>query len=162
MKRAPATTTTVERLAALSDGVRLRVLQLLESNELSVGEVARVVQLPQSTVSRHLKVLSDAGWIVRRSEGTASFFRLVQDELTPEARGLWTAVRGQVSPPSEQAEDQRRLRAVLVERRTDSLSFFGRHSGEWDHLRNELFGGRFTTVALLSLIRGDWAIADLG
>jgi ArsR family transcriptional regulator len=59
-------------------------------------------------------------------------------------------------------EDQRRLRAVIAERRTDSLTFFGRYAGEWDHLRNELFGERFTSLALLSLLRRDWTIADLG
>lgn len=161
MKRhAPSQLT--DRLTSLGDPVRLRLLRLIETQELSVGEVAKVVQLPQSTVSRHLKTLADAGWLSRRQEGTASFFSLVPDDLAPDARALWAAVRAHLGSSTDLAEDQRRLKAVLAERRTDSQAFFGRHAGEWDALRTELFGGRFTSVALLSLIRGDWTIADLG
>ncbi|CAG1001178.1 putative S-adenosylmethionine-dependent methyltransferase [Phycisphaerales bacterium] len=161
MKPSPAIT-LVDRLASLGDPVRLRLLRLVEGQELSVGEIGKVVQLPQSTVSRHLKTLADAGWLARRHEGTATLFSLVPDDLTSDARTLWAAVRGQVDSQDELKEDQKRLRAVLAERRTDSQSFFGRHGGEWDDLRNELFGGRFTSVALLSLIHRDWVIADLG
>jgi SAM-dependent methyltransferase len=164
MKRAdPANLPLVtDRLAALSDMTRLRVLRLLECEALSVGEIAQVVQLPQSTVSRHLKVLAETGWVVRRSEGTASFYRLLMDDLASESRTLWLAVREQIPSSHEVEEDQRRLRSVLAERKTDSLSFFGRFAGEWDHLRTELFGGRFTSLALLSFLRSDWTIADLG
>lgn len=155
-------TSLLTRLASLGEESRLRLLRLVETQELSVGEIAQVLQLPQSTVSRHLKTLTDAGWLERRAEGTASFFRLVPDDLSPEARTLWAAVRDQVGTPETLAEDARRLRSVLAERRTDSQAFFGRHAGEWDDLRAELFGGRFTSVALLSLIHRDWSIADLG
>jgi SAM-dependent methyltransferase len=164
MKRtdAPNPTQVIDRLAALSDMVRLRILRLLEAEALSVGEVAKVIQLPQSTVSRHLKVLAEAGWVVRRSEGTATFYRVLLDDLSGEARTLWLAVREQIPGTHDVEQDQRRLRSVLAERRTDSLSFFGRYAGEWDHLRTELFGAGFTSLALLSLLRRDWTIADLG
>ncbi|MDX2132684.1 MAG: metalloregulator ArsR/SmtB family transcription factor [Planctomycetota bacterium] len=152
----------LDRLASLSEVARLRLLRLVEMQELSVGEIAQVLQLPQSTVSRHLKTLADAGWLVRRQEGTASYFSLVPDELSPEARTLWSAVRDQIGGDADLADDLRRLKGVLAERRTDSQAFFGRHAGEWDTLRAELFGGRFTSVALLSLIHRDWVIADLG
>lgn len=158
----PSPELVLERLAALNDATRLRILRLLETEALSVGEVAQVVQLPQSTVSRHLKVLADAGWVVRRNEGTATFYRVVLDDLDAGARSLWVAVRGQMARSREAEEDQQRLAGVLAERRTDSLSFFGRNAGEWDHLRTGLFGGRFTTLALLSLLRPDWTVADLG
>jgi ArsR family transcriptional regulator len=163
MKRAdPKPNVIIDRLAALGDMMRLRILRVLESEALSVGEVASVVQLPQSTVSRHLKVLADAGWVIRRNEGTATFYRLIHDDLPADARALWIAVRDQIPAGNELVEDQRRMRAVLADRRTDSLSFFGRYAGQWDHLRNELFGARFTSLALLSLLRRDWSVADLG
>ena len=164
MKRAelPNQVSVTDRLAALSDMTRLRILRLLEAEALSVGELAQVVQLPQSTVSRHLKVLADTAWVNRRAEGTASFYRMLLDDLASDARSLWLAVREQIPGTHEVEEDQRRLRSVLAERRTDSLSFFGRFAGEWDHLRIELFGSRFTPLALLSLLRADWTIADLG
>ncbi|MFA6043881.1 MAG: metalloregulator ArsR/SmtB family transcription factor [Phycisphaerales bacterium] len=151
-----------ERLAALAEPLRLRLLRLVEAQELSVGEIANVVQLPQSTVSRHLKVLADAGWLAKRHEGTATYFQLLADDLDDTGRSLWRAVRENAVSDTDRAEDERRAKAVVADRKTDSLSFFGRHSGEWDHLRHELFGGRFTTVALLSLLRRDWVVADLG
>jgi ArsR family transcriptional regulator len=151
-----------ERLAAISDPVRLRLLRLLEVQELSVGEVGRVVQLPQSTVSRHLKALGDTGWVARRSEGPASLYRLTQDDLSPEARALWLAIREQASSAGEREEDDRRVRAVLAERKIDSQAFFGRLGAEWDQVRTDLFGGRFAGMALLAMLRKDWTIADLG
>lgn len=161
MRRAEETSSVTERLAALGEFVRLRIMRLLESQELSVGEVAQVVQLPQSTVSRHLKVLADGGWVARRNEGTATLYRLVFDDLSPSCRALWRTVREQMSG-GELAEDSRRLAAVLDERKTDSQTFFGRASGEWDAIRAELFGNRFTSLALLSLFRRNWTIADIG
>ncbi|MCH8066054.1 MAG: winged helix-turn-helix transcriptional regulator [Chloroflexi bacterium] len=152
MKRSPVTNLITDRLAALSEMLRLRICRLLERQELSVGEIARVVQLPQSTVSRHLKVLSSAGWLDRRAEGTATMYRLVLDDLEPEARVLWLAVRDQLGGDVQVEDDSRRVEAVVAERRTDSVSFFGRIAGEWDDVRAELFGDEFTTRALLALL----------
>ncbi|HRN52800.1 MAG TPA: metalloregulator ArsR/SmtB family transcription factor, partial [Gemmatimonadaceae bacterium] len=65
MKRTPL----FDRLSALADPIRSRLLLLLERHELTVSELCSVLQLPQSTVSRHLKVLSAAGWLVAREDG---------------------------------------------------------------------------------------------
>ena len=62
----------VSRLASLADPARLRLLALLEAHELQVSELADVLQLPQSTVSRHLKVLAAEGWIAARGERSAN------------------------------------------------------------------------------------------
>jgi len=152
------------RLAVLADKTRLRLLRVLEGAELSVGELAQVFQSPQSTISRHLKVLADAGWIVRRNEGTATFYRMVLDDLTTSARALWLTIREQAAEGdrAELAEDVRRVAAVLDERRTDSQAYFGRVAGEWDAVRQELFGTRFTHHALLQLLTSSWVVADLG
>lgn len=151
-----------ERLAALADIVRLRILRVLEVEELSVGEVANVVQLPQSTVSRHLKVLAAADWIVKRHEGTATLYRLVLDDLSGPARGLWLATRDQVAEQADLEADARRLASVMAERRLDSEAFFGRVGGEWDAIRASLFGHVFTLSALAHLLPSDWVVADLG
>lgn len=151
-----------DRLAALSEPIRLRLLRLLEQEEMSVGEVAKVVQMPQSTVSRHLKILHESGWARRRTSGTASYYRLSHDDLTQATRALWRTVREQMEETASIQEDERRLGAVLAERRTDSLSFFGRVSGEWDAIRTELFGSGFTERALAALLSPDSVVADLG
>lgn len=156
------TQSLLDRLAALGEVVRLRILRLVEAEELSVGEIAKVVQLPQSTVSRHLKVLLDGGWVVKRSEGTTTLYRLLQDDLPPEHRSLWRTVREQMGSEATLDEDLRRLRGVIDERKTDSQTFFGRYGGQWDELRNDLFGARFTSLAMLSLLKRNWVVADLG
>lgn len=152
----------LDLLATLGEQIRLRMLRVLEVEELSVGELAKVVQLPQSTVSRHLKTLSDAGWLLRRSDGAATLYRMLLDDLPQGHRALWVTVRDQMSSDAGLAEDARRLRSVLAERMTDSQSFFGRVAGEWDELRTQLFGDRFTPRALLSLLPSTWAVADVG
>jgi ArsR family transcriptional regulator len=171
MKNPSRTRTVAERLADLGERVRLRLLRVLEREELSVGEVASVVQLPQSTVSRHLKVLGDGQWLAKRTEGTATLYRLVLDDLPPGARALWMAIRDQMgrgdeggnsAEALELAEDDRRLASVLAERRMDSQAFFGRVAGQWDDLRTNLFGSRFTHDALLALLPREWTVADLG
>jgi len=162
MKRLRKANTVTELLATLAEVVRLRILRLLETEELSVGEVAKIVQLPQSTVSRHLKVLADADWLIKRSAGTATLYRLVLDDLSPAARSLWLAVRSQTADSPEFTQDVPRLAGVLAERRVDSQAFFGRVVGEWDNLRARLFGGDFTARAMISLLPRGWTVADLG
>src|SRR5215217_6711695 len=85
-----------ERMSALADSTRSRVLLLLERHELTVSELCAIVQLPQSTVSRHLKALADAGWVGSRAEGTSNLYTVTRD-LDPSARRLWTLVREQVT-----------------------------------------------------------------
>ena len=156
------TTQTADRLDSLSEPVRLRVLSLLASVELSVGEVARVVQLPQSTVSRHLKILAEAGWVAKRASGTATLYRMDAGDLDEPAAALWEPVRESLEGSREIAEDRERLAAVLAERPADSQAYFGRIAGEWEAVRQDLFGERFTLEALLGLVPPRWVVADLG
>ena len=67
--------TVFQRLSSLADATRGRLLRVLDRHELTVGELCGVVQLPQSTVSRHLRILSDEGWVTGRAEGTSRFYR---------------------------------------------------------------------------------------
>lgn len=151
-----------DRLALLSELTRLRLLRLLERQELGVGELARVVQMPQSTVSRHLKMLLDARWILRRAAGTAGRYRMVVDDLEPEAADLWQLARRQLGRPPQIQQDDNRLDEVLRQRRTDTVAYFGRLGGEWDAVRAELFGRLFDGPAILGLLPRDWVVADLG
>jgi ubiquinone/menaquinone biosynthesis C-methylase UbiE/DNA-binding transcriptional ArsR family regulator len=162
MKKIKAPKAVAERLSALSEPVRLRLLRLLEAEELTVGEVAKVVQMPQSTVSRQLKILGESGWLARRSEGTATLYRLVLDDLGAWDRSIWLAVRTGMGDDVEVKEDLRRLKGVVAARRLDSQAFFGKVAGEWDQVRNELFGRGFTGQALLGLLPREWVVADVG
>jgi len=150
----------LDHMTALSDPTRARLLLVLERHELTVSELCAVLQLPQSTVSRHLKALADSAWVVSRSEATSNLYRMVSEALAPSARRLWLLVREQLIATS--AQDDGRLQSVLRERRSKSQEFFSASAGEWDRLRSELFGPRFHVGALLGLIEPSWVVGDIG
>src|ERR1700682_2768489 len=107
--RAPA---ILDHLSALADPPRSRILLLLDRHELTVSELCGIVQLPQSTVSRHLKALADSGWIAARSEGTRRLYTMTRDGLEASARRLWLLVREQIGSTPAAGQDQRRLQAA--------------------------------------------------
>lgn len=149
-----------DRLPVLADPTRARLLRVLAQEELGVGELARVVQVPQSTVSRHLKVLRTDGWVARRREGTASLFRLVQ-ELPPGGSEVWPAVQA-AADLRWSGEDDHRLAAVLAARGGDPTTFFGRNAERWEEVRTELFGTAYALPTVATLLPGDWTVLDLG
>jgi len=157
-QRAPA---ILDHLASLADTTRSRLLLLLDRRELPVSQLCAVMQLPQSTVSRHLKALADAGWVSSRAEGASNVYTMTR-ELDAAARRLWALVREQVGGTPASAEDQRRLLASLSERRAKSQEFFSSSAGQWDRVRDELFGDRFHLAALAALAQPDWIVGDLG
>src|SRR5262245_56813012 len=158
-QRAPV---ILDRMASLADTTRSRILLLLDRHELTVGHLCGVTQLPQSTVSRHLKALADAGWITARAEGTSNLYTMTRDDLDAAARKLWSIVREQVGASSSAAQDQRRLTSVLAERRTKSQESFSSSAGQWDRMRDEMFGERFYLGALAAFADPAWTVGDLG
>jgi ArsR family transcriptional regulator len=149
-------------LTALSDPTRCRILRLLDDYELTVGELCASLQLPQSTVSRHLRVLSDEGWTSARGEGTSRFYKAAADTLEPGARDLWMIVREQLGNSLGTNADQRRAEAVLARRKAKVREFFDSAAGSWDALRSQLVGERTDLLALLALFDSDWVVGDLG
>src|SRR4029453_7937070 len=103
----------LDHMTALSDPTRCRMLLLLEKHELTVSELCTVLQLPQSTVSRHLKTLGDDDWVTSRRDGTSRFYTMPADELDSGAKRLWPLIREQVSSTAGAGQDDRRLLGVL-------------------------------------------------
>jgi ubiquinone/menaquinone biosynthesis C-methylase UbiE/Mn-dependent DtxR family transcriptional regulator len=149
-------------LSTLADALRVRLLLVLEGHELPVSEICEVLQLPQATVSRHLKTLADDGWVTSRREGTSRLYTLAHDELSAPSRALWTIVRDQTVSTAAAQEDARRRKHVVDARRAKSQAFFSSAAGQWDRLRDDLFGQTFHVHALLGLIDDRWIVADLG
>ncbi len=112
-------------------------------------------------MSRHLKILSDDGWVASRADGTSRYYRL-ETALDSAARQLWTIVRDQVAASPAGRQDSRRVDGVLSERRSRSQEFFSSVAGQWDAVRGELFGERSPLAGMLALVDPDWLIADLG
>ena len=149
-------------LTALADVTRSRMLLVLERHELTVSELCAVLQLPQSTVSRHLKTLADAGWVSSRRDGTSRYYTLALDDRGPATRRLWSLLREQVSLTPGADQDARRLRGVLGRRQTKSQEFFASAAGQWDRLREDLFGRGSYLHALPGLLDPEWVVGDLG
>lgn len=149
------------RLETLADPARLRLLHLLADQELTVSELGDVLQLPQSTVSRHLKLLAEQGWVVSRAERTANFYRMANGELPETAQRLWELAAAETRDWSALAHDRLRLSRRLAKRSGEGKAFFAGVAGEWERLRTELYGARFTELALHALLPSDWVVADL-
>ena len=158
MTAAPA---LLDWMTALADPTRARTLRLIERQELSVADLCAVLQLPQSTMSRHLKVLADEGWVSARADGTSRLYRLAMDGLEPSARRLWSLVRDETAATPLAEQDDRRLEGVLAERQTRSQAFFASSAGQWDRLRREMYGDRFDLQALAGLLDAEWTVGDL-
>src|SRR5216110_2404402 len=125
-------------MASLADPTRLRLLRLLERHELGVADLCDILQLPQSTVSRHLKVLLDQRWVRSRRQATNHLYRTILDELDPPARELWLLAREQTDAWPTVEQDRLRLSERLRARETSSEAFFAGAAAEWDRLRDEL------------------------
>src|SRR3954462_10035490 len=151
-----------DRLSALPDPTRSRLLLLLDRHELSVGELCAALQLPQSTVSRHLKTLADENWVTARAEGTTRRYAMHGSTLDPSARRLWHLVREQVSATPLGKHDLSRAERVVHERRTTSQSFFSTRAGQWDKVRSELYGSAADHASFAALLDPDWTVGDLG
>jgi len=152
----------LDQLASLADNTRSRILLLLDGQELSVSELCTVLQLPQSTVSRHLKALAEAGWVSARAEGTSNVYAMSREALDAPSRRLWSLVREQVGASAAAVQDQRRLQATLSARRSKSIEFFASSAGQWDRVRDEMFGDRFHLAAFAAFANPAAVVGDLG
>lgn len=161
MAAAPRTT-VLDRLSVLADQTRSRILLLLDRHELTVGELCTIMQLPQSTVSRHLKLLADDAWLVARGDGTSRFYKMVPSRLDAETKALWSLVRAQMSGSPGATQDARRATGVLAKRRDKALIFFRDEADTWDKMRADMIGSRTDLLALLDLLDEHWVVGDLG
>ena len=149
-------------LQLLAESSRVRLLSVLHADELTVGELVQVVQMPQSTVSRHLKALLEAGWVKRRTEGATSLYRGASQAPGEAAEAIWRAVLDDWTAGRTHTEDQARLRAVLAARTEEAQTLFARIRAEWDAMRDQLFGPDLLLETLLGLMGTEWVVADLG
>ncbi|QQE12765.1 metalloregulator ArsR/SmtB family transcription factor [Planctomycetota bacterium] len=158
----PTPEVLMRQMATLSDETRLRLLRLLERQELGVAELCDILQMPQSTVSRHLKILSEDHWTVSRRAGTTNLYRMIPAELTDSAQELWKLAKEQTEGWATLQQDQIRLTERLRQRRAGVQSFFEGAAAEWGETRHKLYGSMFTHDAIQALIPAEYEIADLG
>lgn len=145
---------------ALADPLRRRLIQVMLKHELSVSELVVILRHPQSTISRHLKVLRNAGLVVARREGTMVFYRCgVRDggSAAVDVQALnWLQGR-----PLDKATEERVQRA-LRRRHGATVALFDRLANQWDELREAAFGDAFAFEAFIGLLPREWTVADVG
>lgn len=120
---------------ALADPSRLRILALLRSMELSVGEMAQLLGQSQPRVSRHVRILADCGLVARRKEGSWVFLMLTdpaRSEPLFDAIDRW----GDADARAEFASDVARLEAVRADRAEAAARYFAAHAATWDNIRS--------------------------
>jgi ArsR family transcriptional regulator len=130
-----ATLPLADRFQALADPTRLRILALLRLMELSVGELAQVLGQSQPRVSRHLKVLADAGVLERRKEGSWVFLTLTDpDRIEP----MFALIDGWADPQTQLlfASDAARTDTIRAERAEAANRYFTGHADVWDQIRS--------------------------
>ncbi len=171
----------IELLRTLADPIRLRIVRLLECTPqphggvgggtgggdggLSVGELGEILKLPQSTVSRHVKTLGDAGLADARRDGTSTFYRLAESSGKTASAQLRHIARAHLEHDPQAKNDAHRLAAILRKREFApgaAHDFFGKHAPQWDQLRAQWFGDTFHLEGLLALLNPAWTIADIG
>ena len=124
-----------DRFQALADPTRLRIVALLRLMELSVGELAQVLGQSQPRVSRHLKILADAGVLERRKEGSWVFLTLGEPERVEPLFGLidqWADTATQLLFASDAA----RTETIRAERAEAANRYFAGHAEMWDQIRS--------------------------
>ena len=126
---------------ALADPTRLRIMRLLGSMELAVGEVAQVLGQSQPRVSRHIGILCDAGLAERRREGSWVFLRAGANsgEAPPLSRAVAELLVEAEAVDAQFAEecrqDRRKLAEIREHRESEALAYFSDHAEDWDELR---------------------------
>jgi ubiquinone/menaquinone biosynthesis C-methylase UbiE len=143
-------------LRAAAEETRLRILALLAAGELSVSDLTDILGQSQPRISRHLKLLVEAGVVERHREGAWAFFRLVEERsalVAPLIAGLDAA-----QPPL--SEDFARLEAVRAQRAEAAQAFFARLAPKWDRVRS-LHVPEATVEAAVLDVLGDRPIGNL-
>lgn len=152
-------------LKVLSDGTRLRILALVEREELSVGELSRALGMSQSRVSNHLRLLREAELLAERHAGKSTFLRLAVEARAnggAAALELWTALCGRVAATPEHADDLGRLERVLEERARSESDFFDAVAADWDKIGVDFESGQARERAAAALLPRGLVLADLG
>lgn len=120
-------------LKAAAETTRIRILALLAETELTVSDLTEILRQSQPRISRHLRLLTEAGLVERFREGTWAFFRLAETGGSAE---LLRLVLAQLNPADHTiARDRERLAAVRGTRAAAAQAYFSRHAVEWDRIR---------------------------
>ncbi|RAI42939.1 ArsR/SmtB family transcription factor [Rhodoplanes roseus] len=149
-------------LKAAAEETRLRVLALLGEAELTVSDLTDILRQSQPRISRHLKLLAEAGLVERFREGSWAFFRAAEQG---EAAALVRALLARLDPADRTiGRDRERLTAVRAARNQAAQDYFAKHAAEWDRIRRLHAGDEAVEQAIVEALgdRPFRSLLDLG
>jgi ArsR family transcriptional regulator len=146
----------------LADPTRVRILALLEREELAVQELMEALGMAQSRVSRHLAILREAGLVQDRRDGTFVFYRFAPPAAGGPWAETWTLVRASLAGDSIHERDAAALSRVLAERAARTRRFFESVGPEWDALRKVFHDDLLRARAVARLVDPGLVVADVG
>lgn len=150
----------LDTLKALADPCRLRLTAVLLAGEFTVQELTGILGMGQSRISRHLKILAEAGVLSVKHQGTWSYYRVGGDNVFFSA--IRPAFEQELEALPERSQDLAAVATVLEERRRRSQEFFDRHARQWDDLARTLLPVPDYREQLLSLVPGGKTVVEIG
>ncbi|MFO7910765.1 MAG: metalloregulator ArsR/SmtB family transcription factor [Desulfotignum sp.] len=149
----------IKQFKALSDPTRLRLLHILNEVELSVNEIVSIVDMIQSGVSRHLKILLESGLLVSRKEGSFMYYCASRH---PETRALIALACARIQEDPLFRLDLEKARQIITIRKNRTKRFFSTVAPQWEGLKKEVLGNFNLNAVLKQQIKDRSSIADLG
>lgn len=144
---------------ALADETRLRLLGVLAHHELNVGEIVQVLGMGQSRISRHLKILMEAGFVVCKRDGLWAFY---STSAANGSGGLLRAVLEGLSDVDEHARDLEGVAQVLADRRQSTTRFFDGLAADWTRMSREILGDFDLGQNIVDFLQNSGTVVDLG
>ena len=149
----------IKQFKALSDPTRLRLLNMLAHYELNVNEIVSIVEMIQSGVSRHLKILLEAGLLASRKDGSFIYYAANKEG---DALDLIRFTMARVRTDTVCSRDVERAMQSIALRKNRTKRFFKTVAPQWDRLKKEVLGNLDLTHAIIERIQGCGVVADLG
>ena len=138
-------------LRAAGDPTRLRLILLLREAELTVSELTQILGQSQPRVSRHLKLLCEAGLLQRFKEGSWVFYRAANRGECAQLADLLAALAARDPVPF--GADQQRLESIRKARQAAAAEFFKANAGDWERIRSLHAPDQEVEAAILSLVK---------
>jgi ArsR family transcriptional regulator len=150
----------LETLKALADPCRLRLTAILLAGEFTVQELTRIMGMGQSRISRHLRILTEAGVLSVKRQGTWSYYRAA------DANSFFSAIRPaferEMESIPERSSDLAAITVILEERRRRSQEFFDRNARQWDELARTLLPVPEYREQLLEMVPEEKTVVEIG
>ena len=147
-------------LKALADPCRLRLIAILLSGEYTVQELTRIFAMGQSRISHHLKILTDAGLLAMKRQGTWSYYRVSDSNRL--FSGILPLIEAEFAALPERSADLAAVAAIMEERRRRSLEFFDLNARKWDDLARSLLPIPDYRPRLLAMIPKGATLLEIG